>query len=86
MQALIATLVAALDPIHRVVLIGKSQGIADGQLAQRVGRSRPWLADRKAQVLARVQTELVEQLPDALHDEAIRQLLEACAAREEAES
>lgn len=86
MQALITTLVTALDPVHRVVLIGKSQGIADGKLAQRVGRSRPWLADRKAEVLARVQAELVEQLPDALHDEAIRQLLETCAALEGAEA
>lgn len=86
MHDLITTLAAALDPVHRVVLIGKSQGIADGQLAERVGRSRPWLADRKTEVLARVQTELVEQLPEALHDEAIRQLLEACAALEETES
>jgi hypothetical protein len=85
MQALITTVVAALDPVHRAVLIGKSQGIADGQLAERVGRSRPWLADRKAEALARVQIELIEPLPDALHDEAIRQLLEACAALEESE-
>lgn len=85
MHTLIDNLVAGLDPVHRAVLIGKSQGIADGELAQRVGRSRPWLADRKAEVLTRVQVEVVEQLPDGLQDEAFRYLLDACALIEEAE-
>ncbi len=79
MQTTIATLVSDLDPVHRVVLIGKSQEISDGDLAQRVGISRPTLAKRKTEALTRVQAELIEELPSALHDEAIRHLLEACA-------
>lgn len=79
MQTTIATLVSDLDPVHRVVLIGKSQDISDGDLAQRVGISRPTLAKRKSEALTRVQAELIEELPSALHDEAIRHLLEACA-------
>lgn len=79
MQTTIATLVSDLDPVHRVVLIGKSQEISDGDLAQRVGISRPTLAKRKSEALTRVQAELIEELPSALHDEAIRHLLEACA-------
>lgn len=79
MQTTIATLVADLDPVHRVVLIGKSQDISDGDLAQRVGVSRPTLARRKTEALARVQAELIEALPNVLHDEAIRHLLDACA-------
>lgn len=83
MQTLISTLVADLSPVHRVVLLGKSQGIADGDLAQRVGSSRPTLAKRKAEVLARVQAEVIEELPNVLHDEAVRHLLDACALLEE---
>lgn len=79
MQTTIATLAADLDPVHRVVLLGKSQDISDGDLAQRVGISRPTLAKRKTEALARVQAELIEELPNALHDEAIRHLLDACA-------
>lgn len=86
MHTLISNLVADLGPVHRVVLLGKSQGIADGDLAQRVGSSRPTVAKRKAEVLSRVQTELIEELPDVLHDEAIRHLLDACALLEEADA
>ncbi len=82
MQTTIATLVSDLDPVHRIVLIGKSQDISDGDLAQRVGVSRPTLAKRKTEVLARVQAELIEELPTVLHDEAVRHLLEACAVLE----
>lgn len=83
MHTLVATFVADLEPIHRAILLGKSQGMADGELAQRVGRSRPWLADRKAEVLARVQSDVIEQLPDGLHDDAFRHMLDQCAALEE---
>lgn len=79
MQTTIATLAADLESVHRIVLIGKSQDISDGELAQRVGISRPTLAKRKTEALTRVQVELIQDLPSALHDEAVRHLLEACA-------
>lgn len=82
MHTMITSLVSDLDTVHRIVLIGKSQDISDGDLAQRVGVSRPTLAKRKIEVLARVQAELIENLPTVLHDEAIRHLLEACAVIE----
>jgi hypothetical protein len=86
MNDLIDSLAAALDPVHRVVLLEKSQGTSDDDIARRVGRSRPWIADRKSEVLARVQVELIDQLPDLLHDEAVRELLDALAALEEAKA
>jgi hypothetical protein len=86
MSELITTLAHDLDPVHQMVLIGKSQGISDGELADRVGRSRPWIADRKAEVLVRVQDELIAELPEALHDEAVRELLDALAGLQEADS
>ncbi|MEX0663325.1 MAG: hypothetical protein WD598_00985 [Acidimicrobiia bacterium] len=86
MNELITTLAQGLDPVQRLVLIGKSQGVPDGELADRVGRSRPWVADRKAEALDRVQQELIAELPTLLHDEAVRGLLDAVMVLEEADS
>jgi hypothetical protein len=60
--------------------------MSDVELAQSVGRSRPWIADRKAEVLKRVQEELIDELADSLHDEAVRQLLDVVTALEEMEA
>lgn len=86
MNALIDSLASSIDPVARQVLAGKSQGISDGALAERLGRSRPWVADRKVEVLQRVQDELIADLPELLHDEAVRGLLEALADPQESES
>jgi hypothetical protein len=86
MNESITTLAPALEPVQRVVLIGKSQGISDGDLAQQLGRSRPWVADRKTEALALVQRDLIDQLPELLHDEAVRNLLDAVALLEEGDA
>ena len=86
MNALIDSLASSMDAVERQVLAGKSQGMSDGALAERLGRSRPWVADRKVEVLQRVQDELVADLPELLHDEAVRGLLDALADLQEAES
>ncbi len=83
MTTLIDSLVRELDPIHRLVLLGKSQGVSDGQLATRMGRSRPWLADRKSEVLNIVESRLIAELPEELHTEATRNLLDELAILEE---
>lgn len=79
MPTLIDEVIAQLDDIHRVVLLGKSQDISDGELARRTGRSRPWIADRKSEVLAIVERQLIAELPEELHGEATRVLLEELA-------
>lgn len=83
MTALIGSLVRELGPVHRTVLLGKSQGTSDGELAARVGRSRPWLADRKAEVLALVEDRVMNQLSPELHTEATRALLDELAIMED---
>ncbi len=83
MTTLIDALVRELDPVHRLVLLGKSQGVSDGELASRMGRSRPWLADRKGEVLRIVETRLIAELPEELHTEATRALLDELALLEE---
>jgi hypothetical protein len=83
MPRLIDNVIAELDDVQRVVLLGKSQDISDGELARRTGRSRPWIADRKAEVLAIVEQLLISELPDALHGEATRALLEELALLQE---
>ena len=82
MMPTIAGFVAGLSSAQRVVLLGKADGLADGGLAARLGRSRPWLADRKREVLEMVERDIVADLPSALHSEATRLLLDEAAALE----
>ena len=79
MSTLIDDVIAQLDDAHRIVLLRKSQDISDGELARRTGRSRPWIADRKSEVLAIVERQLIAELPEELHGEATRALLEELA-------
>lgn len=83
MPTLIDDVIAQLDDTHRVVLLGKSQDTSDGELARRTGRSRPWIADRKSEVLAIVERQLIAELPEELHGEAVRALLEELARLED---
>lgn len=64
-----------LDETDRFVLLYKSQDMSDAALAIRVGRSRPWVSDRKKDVLARVESELMSEVHPDHHGLAIRMLL-----------
>ena len=79
MRPTIAGFVAGLSSAQRVVLLGKAEGLADGELAGRLGRSRPWLADRKSEVLEMLERDIIADLPSALHDEATQILLDEAA-------
>jgi len=83
MTELIEQLTQQLEPVHRTVLLGKSQAIADNDLAASVGRSRPWLADRKKEALGLVENGLIGELPSELHAEAVELLLERLGILEE---
>lgn len=82
MKTEINSFVANLDSVHRVVLLGKAQGASDGELARHMNRSRPWLADRKREVLEMVERNVISGLPPELHSEATRFLLDEAAAME----
>ena len=76
MRGLVLELTEVIDATQRTVLIGKSRGVSDGDLAAQLKKSRPWVADRKTEVLALVETSLISQLPPELHNEAIELLLD----------
>jgi hypothetical protein len=82
MRTLVNDFVTDLSSVQRVVLLGKAQGLSDGELASRLDRSRPWLADRKHEVLEMVERNVISGLPSALHAEAARLLLDEAAALE----
>ena len=82
MRTTINGFVTDLSSVHRVVMLGKAQGLSDGELASRLDRSRPWLADRKHEVLEMVERNVISGLPSALHAEAARLLLDEAAALE----
>jgi hypothetical protein len=81
MTSLIEGFLGQLDETQQRVLLGKSQGISDGDLAKRIGRSRPWVADRKIEVLEMLEEHLVAQVPEALQVEATRMLLDELVVR-----
>ncbi len=85
MRVMIHGFVAGLSSTHRVVLLGKAQGLSDGELASRLERSRPWVADRKQEVLELVERDVISDLPTDLHAEATRLLLDGAAALESAD-
>ena len=82
MKYAVTNFAADLDSAYRVVLLGKAHGVSDGDLARRLDRSRPWLADRKREVLEMVENNVISQLPPELHAEAARRLLDELVALE----
>lgn len=82
MRTTINGFVTDLSSVHREVLLGKAQGLSDGELASHLNRSRPWLADRKHEVLEMVERNVISDLPSVLHAEAARLLYDEAAALE----
>lgn len=78
---------SSLDNVDATVLLGKAQGISDDALARRLGRSRPWVADRKKTLLDRLTDDLMSDVEEDLRDEAAQLLVdELSAGFEERES
>ncbi|MXZ68840.1 MAG: hypothetical protein F4Z17_07675 [Acidimicrobiia bacterium] len=75
MRAAVETFARDLSEPERWILLGKSQGIADGDIAARLGRSRPWVAQRKHGILERLATELMSQFDADRHVPAMEDLL-----------
>lgn len=82
MTNLIQDFALGLGAVHRVVLLGKAQGLPDGEIAERLDRSRPWLADRKREVLDMVEEKVISHVGNELHTEATRLLIHELAALE----
>jgi DNA-directed RNA polymerase specialized sigma24 family protein len=75
MRAAVETFARDLSKPRQWILLGKSQGIAYGDIAARLGRSRPWVAQRKQGVLDRLATELMSQFEADHHVPAMEELL-----------
>lgn len=66
----------SLDNVDATILLGKMQGASDAALAQRLDRSRPWVADRKKALLVRLTDDLMSEVEENLRDEAAQFLME----------
>ena len=75
MRAAVEAFERDLSEPERWILLCKSQGVADGDIAARLRRSRPWLAQRKQSVLQRLATELMPQFDADHHVPAMEGLL-----------
>jgi len=80
------TLADSFTHAQRVVLVLKSQNVADSIVASEVGVSRPTVADMKKTVLGRVGLELISGIPTDRHERAMQYLLEECNSLIEGES
>ncbi len=75
MRSVIETFSASLSEAEQQILLSKSQGVPDAEIAGSLGRSRPWVAQRKQLVLDRVGNELMRELGDLQQTETMETLL-----------
>lgn len=80
------SLANSLSREQRVILVLKSQNVADARVASEVGVSRPTISVMKKTVLSRVERELIADLPTSRHERAMQYLLEKCNMLIEEES
>lgn len=73
MLSAVQAFVDILSDEEKWILVSKSQGIADGEIAVRLGRSRPWVARQKQSVLQRLRTELMSGFEEDQHLRAMEQ-------------
>ena len=72
---MVETFTASLSEAAQQILLSKSQGVPDVEIAGSLGRSRPWVAQRKQLVLDRVGNELMRELEGRQQTEAMETLL-----------
>ena len=75
MRSVIETFAASLSEAEQQLLLSKSQGVSDADIAGSLNRSRPWVAQRKQLVLDRVGNELMRELGGRQQTEAMETLL-----------
>lgn len=80
MESAVQDLVESMTVDELAVLVCKTQGLSDRAVAERLGRSRPWVASRKEAVLGRTDATFA-RVPEPLQDEAAARLLEIASDR-----
>ena len=76
MESAVQDLVASMTTEDLTVFVCKAQGLSDSAVAERLGRSRPWVADRKKAILGRTDGTFADRVAVPLQDEAAARLLE----------
>ncbi len=76
METAVQDLVGSMTTEDLTVFVCKSQGLSDSAVAERLGRSRPWVADRKKAILGRTDGTFADRVAEPLQDLAAARLLE----------
>ena len=80
MESAVQDLVESMTAEDLTVLVCKAQGQSDNTVAERLRRSRPWVAGRKRAVLDRTEAAFADRVAESLRDEAAARLLELASA------
>ena len=80
MESAVQDLVESMTAEDLTVLVCKAQGQSDNAVAERLGRSRPWVAGHKSTVLNRAEATFADRVAEPLQDEAAAWLLELASA------
>ena len=80
MESAVQDLVESMTSEDLTVLVCKAQSQSDNAVAERLGRSRPWVAGRKKAVLDRTDATFADRVAEPLRDEAAAWLLELASA------
>lgn len=81
MESAVQDLVESMTVEDLTMLVCKARGLSDNAVAERLGRSRPWVVDRKKAVLDRTDATFADRVAEPLQDEAAARLLELASIR-----
>ncbi|MCY4176326.1 MAG: hypothetical protein OXD37_08350 [Acidimicrobiaceae bacterium] len=76
MESAVQDLVVSMTAEDLAVFVSKAQGVSDSAVAERLGRSRRWVAERKQAVLERTDEMFRDRVPAGAQDLAATRLLE----------
>ena len=81
MESAMRDIVESMEAQDLSVLVCKAQGLSDNAVAERFGRSRPWVAARKEAILGYIDRRFADSVTEPLRDDAAARLLELASEK-----
>ena len=81
MESAMRDIVESMAAQDLTVFVCKAQGLSDNAVAERLGRSRPWVAARKEAILGHIDRRFADSVTELLRDDAAARLLELASEK-----